>query len=93
VQSVYVNIKDVESSGFTFAPLVGSPTTASYTDASAARQSKRRPDRRAATNKLQIVKIALALLSRRDNHQSAATVNMAFPIAANFSSRLSRYTA
>jgi len=30
-------------------------------------------------------------LSRRDNLQSAATVKMAFPTVAAFSSRLSRY--
>ena len=36
VQSIYVNIKDVESSGFTFVPFVGSPTAASYTDAAVA---------------------------------------------------------
>jgi hypothetical protein len=32
------------------------------------------------------------LLSRRDNHQPAATVKMAFPTVAAFSSRLSRYS-
>jgi hypothetical protein len=31
-------------------------------------------------------------LSRRDNHQSAATVKMSFLIVAAFPSRLSRYT-
>ena len=36
VQSIYVNIKDVESSGFTFVPLIGSPTGGSYTDATVA---------------------------------------------------------
>jgi hypothetical protein len=37
-------------------------------------------------------KIKLAILSRRDNHQSAATVKMSFLIVAAFLSRLSRYT-
>jgi len=36
IQSIYVNIKDVESSGFTFVPLTGSPTGGSYTDATVA---------------------------------------------------------
>ena len=35
-----------------------------------------RPDCRAPTNKLRPDKITLAILSRRDNHQSAATVRI-----------------
>jgi len=37
--------------------------------------------------------LPLAFLSRRDNHHLAATAKMALLIAANFSSRMSRYTA
>jgi hypothetical protein len=35
--------------------------------------------------------LPLAFLSRRDNHHLAATAKMALLIAANFSSRMSRY--
>jgi len=56
------------------------------------RRSRRRPDCRGATNKSHSVKIPLAILSRRDNHQRAATANMALPCAAKFSSRLPRHS-
>src|SRR5271155_4248762 len=56
------------------------------------RQSKRRPDCRAATNKSHSVKIPLAISSDHDNHQPAATANMALPCAEKFSSRLSRHS-
>ena len=50
-------------------------------------------DRRAATIKPSLDKIALALSSRRDNHLLAATAKMAILIVAAFPSRLSRYIA
>ena len=57
-----------------------------------ARQSRDHPDRRSATIKSSLDKIALALSSRRDNLYLAATAKMAILIVAAFPSRLSRYT-
>ena len=57
-----------------------------------ARQSRDHPDRRSATIKPSLDKIALALSSRRDNHHLAATAKMAILIVAAFPSRLSRYS-
>jgi hypothetical protein len=56
-----------------------------------ARQSRDHPDRRSATIKSSLDKIALALSSRRDNHHLAATAKIAILIVAAFPSRLSRY--
>src|SRR5208283_584764 len=58
-----------------------------------ARQSKDHADCRAATIRPSLAEIALALSSRCDNHNVAATAKMAILIVAAFSSRLSRYTA
>src|SRR5208283_812206 len=57
-----------------------------------ARQSKDHADCRAATIRPSLAEIALALSSRCDNHNVAATAKMAILIVAAFSSRLSRYT-
>src|SRR5271166_5503987 len=57
-----------------------------------ARQSKDHADCRAATIRPSLAEIALALSSRCDNHNVAATAKMAILIVAAFSSRLSRYS-
>ena len=58
-----------------------------------AQRSRVHHDRRAATIKPSLDKIALALSSRRDNHLLAATAKMAILIVAAFPSRLSRYSS